>query len=556
MGMDSSADGDDFGSLEALSEIGDMEKAPAESALPTELAHDETRAVRCLRTIVILLMMGSAAVVSFLAYLYTHNDEVSEFEETFHEHAVQIKNTVHRNAQNKLEAVGAIALMIQAYALDSGSQWPNVTVPYFEEHIMATQSLTDAYGVQLFPIVTKDTRAGWEEYSVEHRDWLNASYFAQRHLYDGQDLSRLEPGETAEPGFNWFDHLWGEGYYNESNPDFSSGISNSIFGTTFNSEKHPIIDPNEDGPFFPQWQTQPASWYYQSTVNSNYGNFEDFFNQTKLVIDTGNAAFGMAWSDSNVPGYISTMLYPIFDKFYSIHPKVSAFVSIDLFWEAFLERILPPNADGIYVVIDNAAPCNQVFTFQIYGDNAVFVGDGDLHETEFDSLEESFLFGSQLMEPISSPTYVGRPLYDDFCPYTFHIYPSKEMENRYVTSKPIIYTVVVCLVFVFSSLVFLTYDWLVERRQQVVMTSATNADAVVSSLFPNEVKKQLYEEKNKAPTKKGPIGGRDEENGTHVRDFMGVTNPNSVAVSPIAKNYPETTIMCKCPSVLSTEWAR
>ena len=350
----------------------------------------------------------------------------------------------------------------------------------------------------------------------------------------------MEPGEVSDPDFDWFDHLWGDGYYNESNPDFSSGISSSIFGTTFNAEKHPTIDPDEEGPYFPQWQTSPASWYYQSTVNSNYGNFEDFFNQTQLIMDTANAAFGMAWSDSNVPGYISTMLYPIFDSFYSDEPRVSAFVSIDLFWEAFLEGILPPNADGIHVVIDNAAPCSQVFTFQINGEDAVFLGDGDLHEDKFDSMEVPFLFGSKLMEPVSNPDYVGQPLYDDFCPYTFRIYPSKEMERRYVTNEPIIYTVVVCLVFLFSSLVFMMYDWLVERRQTVVMTSANNADAVVSSLFPAEVKEKLYKEKSESMRQ-----GHGTENGAGVTEFMGVANPEATSVSPIAKNYPETTIMCE-----------
>lgn len=296
--MTSSVDGDNDGSLHALSEIGDndndddddmIEQSPTSgvSALQPALAHQETRTVRLLRMIVILSILVTATVCSYLVYLFTHNVEVSEFEETFYDHAEQITNTVHRNAQHKLEAIASIALMIQAYALDSGSTWPNVTVPYFESHIMASQSLTDAYGVQLFPIVTKETRAGWEEYSVMNQNWLNESYAAQQHVY-GKDQSRLEPGDSSEAKFTWFNHLWGEDYYNESNPDFSAGISNSIFGTTFNAKKHPIIDPNEEGPFFPQWQSAPASWYYHTTVNSNYGNFEDFFNQTEFVMETGD----------------------------------------------------------------------------------------------------------------------------------------------------------------------------------------------------------------------------------------------------------------------------
>lgn len=160
----SSVDGDSIhGSMNALSEIAmDDDEAGKGETLVTELAHDETRAVKCLRVIVIVLILGATAAVSTLVYLFTHNAEVSEFEETFNDHAEQIVLTVDQKAQNKLEAVVAIALMIQAYAIDSGSTWPNCTVPFFEEHIMATKSLTDAYGVQLFPVVTKENRAAWE----------------------------------------------------------------------------------------------------------------------------------------------------------------------------------------------------------------------------------------------------------------------------------------------------------------------------------------------------------------------------------------------------------
>ena len=508
------------------------------------LAKNETKYVCISRAIVLLVLLGSAAGVSAFVYQYTHNDEVSEFKETFFEYAEQITRTVHRNTQHKLEATAAIALQVQAHAISSGSIWPNVTIPFFEERIMATQSLTDAYGVQLFPIVTHETRVGWEAYSVLNRDWINASHFAQQQVY-GTDQSELEIGATADPNFDWFDHLWGPDYRNERNPDFSSGIANQIFGTRLNEEKHPIIDPN-GGPYYPQWQVAPMGWYYQSTVNSNYGNFADFFNQTQIVTKTRTAAFGMAWSDGNTPGYISTMLYPIFDKFHSESSSVVAFIGIDLFWQAFIERILPPSADGIYVVIENAAPCDQQFTFQIFGDRAEFVGDGDLHESvgHFDELRKTFLFGWELMEPITELTYSGRPLNDDFCPYTFHIYPSHELEDRYVTNKPIWYTVIIFSVFLFTSVVFFTYDWLVEHRQRKVLKSATQADAVVSSLFPQAVKEQLYQ-KEQSPGKSTSFEAlRSTSNGSDSGECIHVPgNLQPTYVSPIANLYPETTIM-------------
>jgi len=459
-----------------------------------QLAARETLAVQISRWLVLLALLGSAVTVCTSVYLFTRNNEVDAFEETFAQYATQVTNTVHRNAQHKLEGVAAIALQIQAYAISSGSVFPNVTMPFFEEHVLATQSLTDAYGVQLFPIVTNETRKQWEAYSVENRNWLNDSYATQRYVYDGKDQSQLEANETAQPDFDWFGHLWGPEFYNDKNPDFSQGIANQIFGTRFNEEKHPIVDPNP-GPYFPHWQTAPASWYYQTTVNSNYGNFADFLNQTKIVIGTETAAFGMAWEDGNTPGYISTMMYPIFDSFYAPNRSVAAFLGMDLFWQAFIEHILPPSAEGIYVVIRNAPPCDQEFTFELAGDTATYIGDGDHHvPIKFDDLEVAFLFGSELMEPVTEPTYTGRPLYHDFCPYTFRLYPSQQMEDRFRTNDPILYSAAAFFTFFLTVVAFFIFDRCVEKKnRRIILTAMTQLEeANISIVHASEQQLQHF----------------------------------------------------------------
>jgi hypothetical protein len=45
------------------------------------------------------------------------------------------------------------------------------------------------------------------------------------------------------------------------------------------------------------------------------------------------------------------------------------------------------------------------------------------------------------------------------------------MEDDYITSHPITFTVAAVLIFVFTSVVFLFYDLLVERRQKKVMST-------------------------------------------------------------------------------------
>jgi hypothetical protein len=328
--------------------------------------------------------------------------------------------------------------------------------------------------VLLFPIVETSQREAWEAYSVQHKDWIEESYTTQRIQNNGTDGLSSFAGEQLSLDNNttdWFDLLWGPDYIDDRNPDFSNGISSVIFKTRHVHDpdnRNPRVDDTK-GPYFPQWQAAPMGWYYQSSVNLNYGHFSDFLQQTKIVRDTKTAAYGEAWTDPEAPGYLSTMLYPIFDQMSTTSgghaTKVVAFLSLDIFWEAFLARILPPNSDGVYVVISNT--CDQVFTYLLLGERVEFVGDQDLHESQevYDNWMVSFLFGQELMEPITAPTYTGRPLYGDFCPYTFSIYPSKQMKNHYMTKKPIIYSVVAAVIVLFTSLVFVAYDRLVERRQ-------------------------------------------------------------------------------------------
>ena len=68
------------------------------------------------------------------------------------------------------------------------------------------------------------------------------------------------------------------------------------------------------------------------------------------------------------------------------------------------------------------------------------------------------------------------------------------MKDEYVTeSNQTFYILVICLVFFFTSIVFIGYDCWVERRQKLVMESTIQSDATVSSLFPQSVKQQLYQ---------------------------------------------------------------
>jgi hypothetical protein len=170
-----------------------------------------------------------------------------------------------------------------------------------------------------------------------------------------------------------------------------------------------------------------------------------------------------------------------------------------------------------------------------------YIGRGDLHETKFDHLaihsEMAGLGGFRIRES----KYTGPDIDSNFCPYTFHLYPSTILEDKYSTSRPIFLALGAVGIFVFTSLIFVLYDAAVERRQRIVLTSAEKTSAVVSSLFPEAVRDRLMEESREREQEGGPSPDRDWDNSMGVEKY----NPHQARFKGgvIADLYPHTTVV-------------
>jgi hypothetical protein len=149
--------------------------------------------------------------------------------------------------------------------------------------------------------------------------------------------------------------------------------------------------------------------------------------------------------------------------------------------------------------------CNPTFTFQINGPDVVYLGRGDFHDKHFDYLEVSAWLDDISEFKGGNEAYSGVPLDEEYCPFHIRVYPSTTMEDDYVTNDAVIFTVVSIMIFVFTAATFLVYDYLVERRQKKVYGAAKKSTAIVSSLFPSNVRDRLFDENEKKPevSKKG-----------------------------------------------------
>jgi class 3 adenylate cyclase len=182
---------------------------------------------------------------------------------------------------------------------------------------------------------------------------------------------------------------------------------------------------------------------------------------------------------------------------------------------------------------------------------AIYAGEGDMHDERYNRMKVEIPFSEYLRDSTKEvPSH---------CVYTITVYPTKEFENKYHTNLKFLMTWCVAAAFCFMILTFLAYDWFVQRRNQMVVGAAARANAILSTLFPKNIRDRLLAEKAmeedaKLAGQKRPLldlpgnkarltsflnnegDGMQNETDADEDDFMYKTKP-------IADLFPETTIL-------------
>jgi hypothetical protein len=187
-----------------------------------------------------------------------------------------------------------------------------------------------------------------------------------------------------------------------------------------------------------------------------------------------------------------------------------------------MKNILPEGSDGIVLVVDNA--CTPSFTYQINGPRVQFLGGGDLHDKSYDDLEMASDLLDLRQVAIKDSEYTGTPIADSYCQYYVRAYPSDVLKDKYTTRKGIIFAVCALLIFGLTSAFFQLYDYCVERRQKIVYSSAVRSKAIVSSLFPTNVRdrmERIAERKTSDDLRKGGgVGAQSTNDDAPIADLF------------------------------------
>jgi hypothetical protein len=150
--------------------------------------------------------------------------------------------------------------------------------------------------------------------------------------------------------------------------------------------------------------------------------------------------------------------------------KVVALFSIGIYWSYMIRDVLPQGSNGILVVFENA--CTQTFTFEVNGPDVVYLGAGEFHDPKYDHMTIGSLVSDLRFFSNQMSTYSGLPLEDTYCPMYVSVHASAKMEAIYTSNTPWIFALVTVCVFLLTVLTFIVYNYVVEKRQKIVLKSA------------------------------------------------------------------------------------
>jgi Adenylate and Guanylate cyclase catalytic domain len=285
-----------------------------------------------------------------------------------------------------------------------------------------------------------------------------------------------------------------------------------------------------------------------------------YYNDTD-VLTAFNSGFLSTQAQKIVPyegdamGYISLPIFPSYDQNNGadqLVAKIEAYFQ----WAAFFKDVLPIQAKGIVFVLENQCSPevlssqvngkDDIFSYQVNGKDVAFLGKGDLHDARFNNYETKASLSN--ITTIEDGTEFGIDFDGANCLVSIRIYPSVEFYDQYTSSLPIMMTVTVVMAFLFTMGLFLFYNRLVERRQQMVLTKAVESRAFVSSLFPKSIAERILKDNNESDTAETTMSSKGK-----IRSWLdpAITNTGAkslvkqspLLLKPMADLFLNTTVM-------------
>jgi hypothetical protein len=371
----------------------------------------------------------------------------------------------------------------------------------------------------------------------------------------GQSMLALAPIVQQQMVNNWTTYVEQQApvwYQSSINLEDSKKTVEDLVGSTipyvhtYTNNSFVATPVERNGPVVPIWQSHPLKMGEISQsieeLPTNYDILEGLGRDTPLI-EAVNATLRPTMSLSYIGLNESTeeniarsaIVQPIFEEVDTENKdaKLVAVLWWQIDWTVVFSNLLDQDVIGIIVVLRTSCQTGNIqeqtseITYRINGRRAIFLAEKDVHSQEFDEMEISEVLADLGSGQANLQSQLCIPK------VTLHLYPTKDFQKKFVTQEALYYSAVVVLIFCFTSVVFLIYDFLVGQRQRIVMDRIMKQDRIVSDVFPSAIRDRLYNQN---------IDNAQNHNQDDLLDTDFGTS-NMLGSAPLADLFPNTTVI-------------
>eukprot|EP00980_Cylindrotheca_fusiformis_P018347 scaffold5995_cov113-Cylindrotheca_fusiformis.AAC.3 len=497
---------------------------------PPEVAKREEANILRAKVLVALILLIAVGGVGSSTYLLVKDQERTNFENQFAGYASEILTVSRQKADQFFLALDAFSASISSQANSettlTNTRWPFYAIP---DWAIKAKRLADLTGVShpevaMAPIVRPEDREKFNTFAAEAvPKWYKASVHSE-----GTDMTADEFMQKTVPFIHFHD-------------------------TENNYRPTPVTGPNDSLPLLQYYPLvfNPERYLLPIMVDTTSASGTAALVSISRATRKPTIGFAIMFEgEKAIAG--SQVIQPIYDtaNTEAEDRKMVAFTGIRLHWLDYFKNILTDGEFGVIVVLESACEgacksltgtkgieISSVVSYRIDGKNAEYLGDADFHNPKYDDMNVDSVFvdlgidESQLTEGTCVPTLI------------MHVYPTEELEQSFRTDNAAVYTVIVAAIFIFTSLVFLLYDYFVRRRQTKVMERIMRQDKIVANVFPTAIRDRLYQsQENKDKHKSNLNVEHDGFNDSFGElDFEGDSNLSGSA--PLADLFPSITVL-------------
>eukprot|EP00980_Cylindrotheca_fusiformis_P031558 scaffold26553_cov137-Cylindrotheca_fusiformis.AAC.2 len=358
-------------------EIPDPSSSHQQENVPLDVATQEAKHVFRAKIFATTILLVAVCAVATLTYLLVDAQERSNFESQFHGYASEVVTVSREKTSQLFNALDAFSVSISSQASREleirNSSWPFYRIPDWSVRAQRLAELTRMENpfVSFAVIVRQDERKAWE-------DFANGEYPIEYQYAIEKEGDK--DGMTVED------------LLNKTVPFVYQSDTGTVLPAPPTGDLMPIFQlyPLE---VFPGMPAMSMGWNSQS-----YGAVRDLFRIIRAVKSPGIGGFFIHLG-RNTKSSGTEILQPVFDRADTADEdrRVVGGISLRLHWLDYFKNLFHgvDSHVSLVVVLENACPASldasvmpdHVVTYQIDGSNAIVLGEEDLHDPKFDSLE-------------------------------------------------------------------------------------------------------------------------------------------------------------------------